>query len=171
MLCKLQWKHCILFNFNLVSRVLCLFLICAFVDWKRGRLLNKPNKHYLLSALIVKHLVIELRTDFYCLRTEFTHRQNRKTLRYLTRDASLEQVPVNHSRYCIYVSYLTQTTQIAWRYHCIRNVQIRSFFWSVFSSIRTEYGDWLRNSPYSSPNTGKYGFNLFILFNRLFTVD
>ena len=33
--------------------------------------------------------------------------------------------------------------------HCVKSVQIRSFFWSVFSCIRTEYGD-LRN-------TEKYG--------------
>ena len=25
--------------------------------------------------------------------------------------------------------------------HCVKSVQIRSFFWSVFSRIRTEYGD------------------------------
>ena len=25
--------------------------------------------------------------------------------------------------------------------HCLKSVQIRSFFWSVFSCIRTEYGD------------------------------
>ena len=31
-----------------------------------------------------------------------------------------------------------------WRYahvHCVKSVQIRSFFWSVFSRIWTEYGD------------------------------
>ena len=33
--------------------------------------------------------------------------------------------------------------------HCIKSVQIRSFFWSVFSHIRTEYGDLLCKSPYS----------------------
>ena len=27
--------------------------------------------------------------------------------------------------------------------HCVKSVQIRSFFWSVFSCIRTEYGDLL----------------------------
>ena len=32
---------------------------------------------------------------------------------------------------------------------CVKNVQIRSYFWSVFSSIRIEYGDLLRKSPYS----------------------
>ena len=33
--------------------------------------------------------------------------------------------------------------------HCVKSVQIQSYFWSVFSCIRTEYGD-LRS-------TGKYG--------------
>ena len=32
------------------------------------------------------------------------------------------------------------------RVHCLKSVQIRSFFWSVFSCIRTEYGDLLRKS-------------------------
>ena len=34
-------------------------------------------------------------------------------------------------------------------YHCVKRVQIRSFFWSVFSRIWTEYRDLLRKSPYS----------------------
>ena len=29
--------------------------------------------------------------------------------------------------------------------HCVKSVQIRSYFWSVFSCIRTEYGDLLVN--------------------------
>ena len=29
-------------------------------------------------------------------------------------------------------------------YHCVKSVQIRSFLWSVFSRIRTEYGEILR---------------------------
>ena len=33
--------------------------------------------------------------------------------------------------------------------HIVKCVQIRSFFWSVFSCIRNEYGEILRNSPYS----------------------
>ena len=33
--------------------------------------------------------------------------------------------------------------------HCVKSVQIRSFFWSVFSRICTEYGYLLRKSPYS----------------------
>ena len=34
-------------------------------------------------------------------------------------------------------------------FHCVKSAQIRSFLWSVFSCIRTEYGDLLRKSPYS----------------------
>ena len=33
--------------------------------------------------------------------------------------------------------------------HCVKSVQIRSFFCSVLSCIRTEYEDVLRKSPYS----------------------
>ena len=40
--------------------------------------------------------------------------------------------------------------------HSLKSVQIRSYFWSVFSCIRTEYGDLLRKSLFS-PNTGKHG--------------
>ena len=34
-------------------------------------------------------------------------------------------------------------------WHCVKSVQIWNFFWSVFSRICTEYGDFFRNSPYS----------------------
>ena len=36
--------------------------------------------------------------------------------------------------------------------HCVKNVQIRRFFWSVFSCIWAEYGNLL------SPSTGKYEY-------------
>ena len=32
---------------------------------------------------------------------------------------------------------------------CVKGVQLRSFFWSVFSRIRTEHRDLLSKSPYS----------------------
>ena len=39
-----------------------------------------------------------------------------------------------------------------WRYHCVKSVQIRSFFWSVFSNIRTEYGEKLpQKKPEKTP--------------------
>ena len=33
--------------------------------------------------------------------------------------------------------------------HCVKSIQIRSYFWSLFSCIQNEYGDLLRKSPYS----------------------
>ena len=33
--------------------------------------------------------------------------------------------------------------------HRVQTVQMRSFFWSVFSCIRTDYGDLRSKSPYS----------------------
>ena len=33
--------------------------------------------------------------------------------------------------------------------HCVKSVQIRSYFWSVFSCIRIEYGDLLRVQVYA----------------------
>ena len=41
-------------------------------------------------------------------------------------------------------------TMKSWTTHCVKSVQIRSYFWSLFSCIRTEYGD-LR-----SPSKEKY---------------
>ena len=35
---------------------------------------------------------------------------------------------------------------ICYTTHCVKSVQIRSFFWSVFSCIRTKYGDLLRKN-------------------------
>ena len=41
---------------------------------------------------------------------------------------------------------------------CLQTVQIRSFFWSIFSGIRTEYVDLLCKSlSLLSPYMGKYG--------------
>ena len=35
------------------------------------------------------------------------------------------------------------------KWHCVKSVSIRSFFWSVFSRIRIEYGHLLCKTPYS----------------------
>ena len=46
-----------------------------------------------------------------------------------------------------YIYFLDSIFQLP--LHFVKSVQIRSFFWSLFSCIRTEYGDLLRKSPYS----------------------
>ena len=53
--------------------------------------------------------------------------------------------------------------------HCVKSVQIRSFFWSVFSRIRTEYGEILRTSPYSArtwENTDQKKLRIWTLFTQ-----
>ena len=43
------------------------------------------------------------------------------------------------------------------KWGCVKSVQIRSSFWSLFSYIRTKYEDLIRIQSEYSPNTGKYG--------------
>ena len=53
--------------------------------------------------------------------------------------------------------------------HCVKSVQIRSFFWSVFSCIRTEYGDLRCKSPYSvqiQKNTDQKKLRIWTLFTQ-----
>ena len=40
--------------------------------------------------------------------------------------------------------------QFTFSCHCVKSVQIRSFFWSVFSCIRTEHGKILRISGHQA---------------------
>ena len=51
--------------------------------------------------------------------------------------------------------------------HCIKSVQIRSYFWSLFFCIRIEYEDLLRKSPYSiriQENTEQKLLRIWTLF-------
>ena len=61
------------------------------------------------------------------------------------------------------------STKVLWHEHCVKCVQIRSFFWSAFSRIRTEYGEILRISPYSvrmQENTDQKKLRILILFTQ-----
>ena len=58
--------------------------------------------------------------------------------------------------------------------HCVKTVQIRSFLWSVFSSIRTEYGEILRISPYSvwmRENMDQKKLRISTLFTQCYKTD
>ena len=51
--------------------------------------------------------------------------------------------------------------------HCVKSVQIQSFFWSVFYRIRTEYGHLPCKSPYSvriQKNTDQKKLRIWTLF-------
>ena len=52
---------------------------------------------------------------------------------------------------------------------CVKSVQIRSFFWSLFSCIRTEYGYLWSKSPYSvrmQENTDQKHLRIWTLFTQ-----
>ena len=53
--------------------------------------------------------------------------------------------------------------------HCVKSVQIRSYFWTVFSRIHAEYGEILRISPYSvrmRQNTDQKRLRIWTLFTQ-----
>ena len=53
--------------------------------------------------------------------------------------------------------------------HCVKSVQIRSFLWSAFSRIWTEYGEILCISPYlvrMRENTDQKKLRIWILFTQ-----
>ena len=55
--------------------------------------------------------------------------------------------------------------------YCVKSVEIRSFFWSVFSHIRTECGDLFGKSPYSvriRENTDQKKLGIWTLFTQCF---
>ena len=64
-------------------------------------------------------------------------------------------------------------TQSPHQIHCVKSVQIRSIFWSVFSRIWTEYGEILRISPYSArmwENTDQKILRIWTLFRQWFII-
>ena len=66
-----------------------------------------------------------------------------------------------------------QINNVRWKTHCVKSVQIRSFFWSAFSRTRTVYGMILRISPYSvrmRENTDQKKLRIWILFTQWMAV-
>ena len=50
---------------------------------------------------------------------------------------------------CSVTNYMQINKSNTENIHCAKSVQMRSYFWSIFSCIQIEYGDLLRKSPYS----------------------
>ena len=72
------------------------------------------------------------------------------------------------------LNFFTGIFQRFWPYNlCVKSVQIRSFLWSVFSRIRTEYGYLLRKFPYSvrmRENTDQKKLRICALFTQLISL-
>ena len=64
---------------------------------------------------------------------------------------------------------LTANLLLCLNSHCMKSVQILSFFWSVFFCIRTEYGEIRSISPYSArmwENTEQKKLRIWTLFKQ-----
>ena len=84
-----------------------------------------------LHTTVISMITEDRRKSFLFLTIIFTHSQTLRRLRY---------------------AWLTFENRWFWIHigHCVKSVKIQSFFWSVFSRIRTKYGEiLLRISPYS----------------------
>ena len=65
----------------------------------------------------------------------------------------------------------SNTKRLSFRFQCMKSIQIRSFFWSVFSCIRNKYGDLLSKSWYSfqiEENTDHERLRIWTLFTHCF---
>ena len=70
-------------------------------------------------------------------------------------------------RYKSFIKNNLKLTEI--KPHCVKTVQIRSIFWSVFSRIRTKYGEIRSISPYSvrmRENTDQKILRIWTLFTQ-----
>ena len=64
---------------------------------------------------------------------------------------------------------MNQHSIILSHYHCVKSIQIRIFFWSVFSCIRAECGELRSKSPYSvriQENTDQKKLRIWTLFTQ-----
>ena len=60
--------------------------------------------------------------------------------------------------------------QLAWRFHCAESVQILSYFWSLFSCISAEYGDYSVNLRIQSKHRKMRTRNNSVFGSRGFVV-
>ena len=90
------------------------------------------------------------------------HRQNYDAEIELSNEACSELVRWKHNIKNLFqdlvipkpdITIFTDASETGWgitdwhNTNCVKSVQIRSFFWSVFSCIQTEYGELRRKSP------------------------
>ena len=78
--------------------------------------------------------------------------------------------------YLTYVIFLelSQTEFDVIIVHCVKSVQIRSFFWSVICRIRTEYREIRSISPYSfrmRENTDQKKLRTWAIFTLLMSTE
>ena len=67
---------------------------------------------------------------------------------YILSESAFNTLYIEIKHKCYKISF-GQNKRYKKHVHCVKSVQIRSYFWPVFSCIRTEYGDLRSKSLYS----------------------
>ena len=70
---------------------------------------------------------------------------------------------------CLFEYKVSSESRKVSSFHCVESIQIRTFFWSVFSGTRAEYGHLLRKSPYSvriRENTDQKKLRIWTIFTQ-----
>ena len=95
-----------------------------------------------------------------------------KKLQFCNEDLPSEYYALEKIWKQIFLTLLTKVLEYLTsflKFPCLKIVQIRSFFWSLFSRIRAEYGDLLCKSPYSArvrENTDQKRLYIWTLFTQ-----
>ena len=83
-------------------------------------------------------------------------------------------VPNHATHHILFLSSLTHFSTMKCFLYCAKSVQIRSFFWSIFSYIWSEYRDLLSKSPYSvqiQENTDLKKLRISTLFTQWYPME
>ena len=116
----------------------------------------------MLKILILSHWYTSTKYQYFKWRGTSQRKISRISL-----EGNILYVPLFFSQYN-QQSYPTWYLLVP-SHHCGKSVQIRSLSRSIFSRIRTEYGDLLRKSPYSvrmQENTEQKKLRIWMLFMK-----
>ena len=70
---------------------------------------------------------------------------------------------------CVFILLINEFSNASIKSHCMKSVQVRSFFWYVFSCIQAEYGDLLYKYPHLvriKENINQKNLRIWTLFTQ-----
>ena len=102
----------------------CAAALCIYLGWLASKGLHHNETPYLLWHKLNWHIDINWQIDILSITFAWLTEKNGKS-----------------------AYHLKQLLGIL--YHCMKHVQLQSYFWSVFSCTRTKYGDLGSKSRYS----------------------
>ena len=96
---------------------------------------NDSEKRMIFKALIKSQF------SYYPVVLMFCSRQTNNMINKIHKKALRIVLNDHISDFEIMLRNIGKTSKYSDYCHCMKSVQIRNYFWSVFSCIRTEYGD------------------------------